>query len=103
MQVLTFALCGGLTWLLYYPSRGGIQKMPITQSTVYFSRNAFANQAAINVAWNFFDSVWWQTYRTDNPYRVLPAGEAARIADSLLASVPLPSSGCCASRARTSS
>ena len=91
VQVLTFAFCGGLTWLLYYPSRGGIQKMPITQSTVYFSRDAFANQAAVNVAWNFVDSIWWQTYRTDNPYRVLPAGEAVRIADSLLASDSLPS------------
>jgi phosphoglycerol transferase MdoB-like AlkP superfamily enzyme len=91
VKLLTFALCGGLTWLLYYPSRGGIQKMPITQSTVYFSRNAFANQAAVNVAWNFFDSLWWQTYRTDNPYRVLPTAEAVRIADSLLASGAVPS------------
>ena len=90
MATVTFALCGGLTWLLYYPSRGGIQKMPMTQSTVYFSRNAFANQAAINVAWNFFDSVWWGTYRTDNPYRVMPQAEAARTVDSLLSSAAVP-------------
>ncbi|HEY4101192.1 MAG TPA: LTA synthase family protein [Gemmatimonadales bacterium] len=82
----TAVLCGLLTWGLYYPSRGGIQKMPMTQSTVYFSHNAFANQAAINVAWNFFDSVWWRTYRTDNPDVMLPAAEAVRTADSLRAS-----------------
>ncbi|MGH7524507.1 MAG: LTA synthase family protein [Gemmatimonadales bacterium] len=92
VAIVTFVLCGGLTWLLYYPSRGGIQKMPMTQSTVYFSRNAFANQAAINVAWNFFDSVWWNTYRTDNPYRVMADAEATRTADSLLASSEVPRS-----------
>ncbi|HEY3935636.1 MAG TPA: sulfatase-like hydrolase/transferase [Gemmatimonadales bacterium] len=82
----TAVMCGLLTWGLYYPSRGGIQKMPMTQSTVYFSRNAFANQAAINMAWNFFDSVWWHTYRAGNPYRVLSTADATRTADSLLAS-----------------
>ncbi|MGH7593629.1 MAG: LTA synthase family protein [Gemmatimonadales bacterium] len=89
--LVTFALCGGLTWLLYYPSRGGIQKMPMTQSTVYFSHDAFANQAALNVAWNFIDSIWWATYRTDNPYRVMPADEADRLRDSLVASNAVPS------------
>ena len=88
--IATFALCGGLTWLLYYPSRGGIQKMPINQSTVYFSRNAFANQAAVNVAWNFIDAAWRNSYQADNPYRVMPAAEATRISDSLLASSAAP-------------
>lgn len=90
-NLVAFALCGGLTWLLYYPSRGGIQKMPMTQSTVYFSRNAFANQAAINVAWNFVDSIWWQTYRTDNPYRVMSTDEARRVRDSLVGTSATPS------------
>ena len=88
--IVAFALCGGLTWLLYYPSRGGIQKMPMTQSTVYFSRDAFANQAAVNVAWNFVDSIWWQTYRTDNPYRVMATAAARAIRDSLVSSGAVP-------------
>lgn len=70
---------------LYIPLHGGIQKQPIKQSTVYFSQNDFANQAAINVTWNFLDGVWHRSYRTDNPYQYLPATEAAQVADSLLA------------------
>lgn len=81
----TFALLGGLCWFLYYPARGGFQKQPMTQSTVYFSRDAFANQAAINAGWNFFDSVWWRTYDTTNAYRVLPPEQAKATVSSLLA------------------
>lgn len=81
-----FALIGGLCWFLYYPARGGFQKMPMTQSTVYFSRDAFANQAAINAAWNFFDSVWWRSWDTTNAYRLLPTALAHRTADALLLS-----------------
>jgi hypothetical protein len=85
VNLASFALVGGLSWFLYYPAKGGFQDMPMTQSTVYFSHQAFPNQAAVNVAWNFLDSIWWKTYRRDNPYRYLPPAEAARIADSLLA------------------
>ena len=83
-NLVSAVLLGGLAGSLYYPGKGGFQDMPMTQSTVYFSHNHFANQAAINVAWNFFDSVWWRTYRRDNPYRYLPPDEAAHVADSLL-------------------
>jgi phosphoglycerol transferase MdoB-like AlkP superfamily enzyme len=69
---------------LYIPLHGGIQKQPIKQSTVYFSQNDFANQAAINVTWNFLDGVWHRSYRTDNPYQYLGATEAAQVVDSLL-------------------
>lgn len=77
-------LIGGLCWFLYYPARGGFQKMPITQSTVYFSRDAFANQAAINASWNFFDAVFWRTYDTTNAYRVLSSEVASATVDSML-------------------
>lgn len=86
VAIPTFLLIGGLCWFLYYPARGGFQKQPMTQSTVYFSRDPFANQAAINASWNFFDSVFWRTYDTTNAYRVLPVAEAVRITDSLFAS-----------------
>ncbi len=90
-NLASFTLVGGLAWFLYYPGKGGFQDMPITQSTVYFSHDAFANQAAINLAWNFLDSIWWKTYRRDNPYQYLPQAEAVRIADSLLAGGTIPS------------
>ncbi len=78
-------LTGGLIWALYIPLHGGMQDHPINPSTVFFSRNAFANQAALNVLWNFLDGVSQHTYRTDNPYEYLPPAEAASVADSLLA------------------
>ncbi|MEO5798744.1 MAG: LTA synthase family protein [Gemmatimonadales bacterium] len=84
VAIPVFALLGGLCWFLYYPARGGFQKMPMTQSTVYFSRDAFANQAAINASWNFFDAVFWRTYDTTNAYRVLPVAEATAVVDSLM-------------------
>jgi phosphoglycerol transferase MdoB-like AlkP superfamily enzyme len=90
-NLASFVLVGGLAWFLYYPGKGGFQDMPITQSTVYFSHDAFANQAAINLGWNFLDSIWWKTYRRDNPYQYLPAAEATAVADSLLASGTTPS------------
>ncbi|MEP6590661.1 MAG: LTA synthase family protein [Gemmatimonadota bacterium] len=86
VAVPTFALLAGLCWFLYYPARGGFQKQPMTQSTVYFSRDPFANQAAINASWNFFDSIWWRTYETTNPYRVLPTAEAGATTAALLTS-----------------
>jgi phosphoglycerol transferase MdoB-like AlkP superfamily enzyme len=70
---------------LYIPLHGGIQKNPIKQSTVFFSSDAFANQAALNVTWNFLDGVWHRSYVTTNPYQYFAPAEAARITDSLLA------------------
>lgn len=90
-NLASFTLVGGLAWFLYYPGKGGFQDMPMTQSTVYFSHDAFANQAAVNLAWNFLDSIWWKTYRRDNPYQYLPPAEATRVADSLLAGGVSPS------------
>ncbi len=38
--------------LLFIPIRGGIQKIPMNISDVYFSKNLFADHAAINLEWN---------------------------------------------------
>lgn len=43
--------------LLIIPLRGGLQEIPVNQSNVYFSKNMFANHAAINFAWNFGNDV----------------------------------------------
>ncbi|WP_299109471.1 alkaline phosphatase family protein [uncultured Tenacibaculum sp.] len=42
---------------LIIPLRGGFQEIPINQSNVYFSKNMFANHAAVNFAWNFGNDV----------------------------------------------
>jgi phosphoglycerol transferase MdoB-like AlkP superfamily enzyme len=57
--------------LLVIPARGGVQLIPINQSSAYFSPLRFANQAALNVGWNFVDSWRRGLERRHNPYRVM--------------------------------
>lgn len=76
----------GLTLLLgliIIPLRGGVQLSPINQSTVYFSSNNFANQAAINAPWNLMYSLNHKIDNNTNPYISMPMDEARAIVDSL--------------------
>ncbi|HTK55659.1 MAG TPA: sulfatase-like hydrolase/transferase, partial [Gemmatimonadales bacterium] len=72
------------TALLAIPARGGVQLAPLNQSSVYFSESDFANQGAINVAWNFFNSLYRGDQDRTNPYVVMSDGDAIAIRDSLL-------------------
>ena len=56
-----------ITSVLIIPIRGGFQTIPINQSNVYFSNKMFANHAAVNFIWNFFNTI---THKSDgtNPY-----------------------------------
>jgi phosphoglycerol transferase MdoB-like AlkP superfamily enzyme len=56
-----------ITAALIIPVRGGFQTIPVNQSNVYFSNKMFANHAAVNFIWNFFNTL---THRSDgtNPY-----------------------------------
>jgi len=62
--------------LMIIPIRGGLQLAPMNQSVAFFSRDDFANQAAINVPWNFFWSINKQLYSRKNPYLFLPEKDA---------------------------
>lgn len=64
---------------LIIPIRGGLQQIPLNQSAVYFSKNLFANQAAINVPWNFFYSVNKGQHNKENPYRYFNPSEADQL------------------------
>ena len=57
-----------LTIALIIPVRGGFQTIPVNQSNVYFSNKMFANHAAVNFIWNFFNTL---THKTNgkNPYK----------------------------------
>ena len=66
----------GCALLLVIPARGGIQQIPINQSSAYFSPLPFANLAAVNVGWNFFDSWHRGLNRRENPYAVMPPDSA---------------------------
>jgi len=71
--------------LLVVPIRGGLQWTPLNPSSTYFSQSDFANQAGLNVAWNFLHSLTIRDYRTANPYAsAIAEPEAREIVDSLL-------------------
>ncbi len=72
--------------LLLVPIRGGLQWTPLNQSSVYFSSHEFANQAALNVGWNFFRSLSYRRRAPEtNPYTTVPEAEARSVMDSLVA------------------
>ncbi|MEO5966650.1 MAG: sulfatase-like hydrolase/transferase, partial [Ferruginibacter sp.] len=55
---------------LIIPLRGGLQLAPLNQSSVYFSDNNFANQAALNAPLNFMYSINHNENNTENPFVV---------------------------------
>ncbi len=82
----TFAVTLLATALLIVPIRGGLQWTPLNQSSVYFSSHEFANQAALNVGWNFFRSLSYARRAPEtNPYTEVSESEARGVVDSLLA------------------
>ena len=67
--------------LLIIPARGGVQLTSLNYSSVYFSTSDFANQATLNVLWNFLNSLYRGGAIQTNPYEVMPVAEAtARMA-----------------------
>jgi phosphoglycerol transferase MdoB-like AlkP superfamily enzyme len=62
--LLAFTL---LAALLFLPIRGGIGVSAINTGSAYFSKNAFANHAAVNGIWNFGHSLV-EGQESDNPY-----------------------------------
>ncbi|MFK8058713.1 MAG: LTA synthase family protein [Polaribacter sp.] len=67
-----------ITAALIIPVRGGFQTIPVNQSNVYFSSKMFANHAATNFIWNFFNTI---THKTDgkNPYTYFDDETAKKI------------------------
>ena len=71
-----------VTGSLIIPMRGGFQLTPMNQSIVYFSKNNFANVAAVNATWNLLNGLA-QGASTENPYQYLNQDKAKQIVDSL--------------------
>ncbi len=67
---------------LIIPIRGGLQLAPINQSSVYFSKNNFANLAAVNPVFNLMHSLSKKT-SGQNPFVYTSTKEANKIIDSL--------------------
>lgn len=71
--------------LFIIPLRGGLQLAPINQSTVYFSENNYANQAALNPVWNFVHSIKLEEKSETNPFVFMDGPGAQQIMDRLFA------------------
>lgn len=68
--------------VLFVPIRGGLQKIPMNQSDVYFSKNAFANHAAVNLPWNISFSIL-NRHNEKNPFDYMPEDKAEDLVKSL--------------------
>lgn len=73
-----------ITSWLFLIMRGGWQTIPINESRVYFSNNNFANQAAVNFAWSFGNSLNQRTFKKDNPYREMDPKQADQLFEEAL-------------------
>ena len=70
--------------LCVIPIRGGVGIAPIRTGTVYFSNHPYANHAAVNVQWNFCNSLRYiDNARTPN---FMPQAEADSITAQMLKS-----------------
>ena len=67
---------------LFIPIRGGIQKIPINQSNVYFSEKLFADHAALNLPWNLMSSILNKN-STKNPFDYFPKDKGRQLVAGL--------------------
>lgn len=72
-HILSAPLLLGFVLLLI---RGGVGKMPINESAVYYSTHPFNNHAATNTAWHFFHSLI-EARSTVNHYRSMDSEAAS--------------------------
>ncbi|HET7115899.1 MAG TPA: sulfatase-like hydrolase/transferase [Hanamia sp.] len=67
---------------LFVPIRGGIQKIPMIISDVYFSPKIFADHAAINLPWNIMFSIL-NMHNSHNPFDYFTEAKSQQLVDSL--------------------
>ncbi|MEO6836783.1 MAG: sulfatase-like hydrolase/transferase [Ginsengibacter sp.] len=67
---------------LFIPIRGGIQKIPMIISDVYFSPKLYADQAAINLPWNIMFSIL-NMHNPHNPFDYFTEKKSEQLVDSL--------------------
>jgi len=67
---------------LFIPIRGGIQKIPMIISDVYFSQKIFADHAAINLPWNITFSLLNRN-NPHNPFDYFPETKSEELVNSL--------------------
>ncbi len=78
--------------LIVYCLRGGLQLIPINESSCYFSEKIEENHAAINPAWYLMRNVQLSNRAGENPYLFYSESEAKAKFNSLLKTQPDTSS-----------
>jgi phosphoglycerol transferase MdoB-like AlkP superfamily enzyme len=73
----------GITAALIIPIRGGFQLAPMNQSAVFYSSDPTLNNAAINLPWNFVQSLLEKNYETTNPFISADSAEVNKIIKTL--------------------
>ncbi len=78
-------------FILITAARGGIQQIPVNESSAYFSDSPFYNHTAINSFWYFIHS-FLETEHTDNPYIAMDPNIAQKRLEHLYDVFPNPDS-----------
>lgn len=81
-SIINFLISLFLIAFLFIPVRGGIQKIPMNQSDVYFSQNIFADHAALNLPWNIAFSILNKN-NNKNPFNYFSESKAKQTVNEL--------------------
>lgn len=88
LNIPYFIIMSGFTLL---GIRGNIGVAPINESSAYFSKNMFANHAAINSSWYAIQSIInIKKYRNHNPYECMTENKATAFTHELFMSKEKP-------------
>lgn len=88
LSAFNFSISLFLIAFLFVPIRGGIQKIPMNQSDVYFSEKLFANHAALNLPWNIAFSILNQNNK-ENPFNYFPLKKSSQLVGELYNTGPV--------------
>ena len=87
-SLISFFISLFLIAFLFMPIRGGIQKIPMNQSDVYFSTKLFADHAALNLPWNISFSILNRNNK-ENPFDYFPRNRAEQLVTKLYNTGPV--------------
>lgn len=87
-SILNFFISLFLIAFLFIPLRGGIQKIPMNQSDVYFSTKLFADHAALNLPWNIASSILNRNSK-ENPFDYFLGNQAKQLVTELYNTGPV--------------
>ena len=87
-SILNFSISLFLIAFLFVPIRGGIQKIAMNQSDVYFSEKIFADHAALNLPWNIAFSILNKNSK-QNPFKYFSKEKARGLVNELYDTGPV--------------